>query len=228
MSLERTELLFGAEAMERLKAALVVVVGIGGVGGHAAESLARSGVGRLILIDGDEVESSNLNRQIFASKDFIGMAKTEAAKQRLNQVSDAEITGLKAVLTAKNVSNLIPKNANFVIDAIDDLNGKVSIIEYCKRNDIPFISCLGAGNRTDPTAFTVTDIEKTEYCPLARKLRKELRRLDIRGVSVVFSKEKPSLNEARRVGSFAPVTGTCGLVAAAWACKKIINSEVRT
>ncbi|MDO4564955.1 MAG: ThiF family adenylyltransferase [Clostridia bacterium] len=219
MSLERTELLFGAENMQRLKRAKVVVVGLGGVGGHAAESLARSGIGRLHLIDADIVERSNLNRQLFACKSAIGRDKVLAAKERLEEASDCIITVEKAFLTAENVERLIPPDTSFAIDAIDSLFSKVALIKCLKERQVPFISCLGAGNRLDPSAFTVTDLFKTEGCPLARKLRSELRKLDVCDVPVVFSREKPKRTGA--IGSFAPVTAACGLLAAAYVCTQL-------
>lgn len=228
MSLIRTEILLGQKAMQRLKSVRVAIVGLGGVGGHIAESLARSGVGALYLVDADVVEQSNLNRQLFATKDTVGMDKVEAARVRLEQVSDSEITVNKIFVTEQTVEAALDCKLDFVVDAIDSLQGKVALIEYCKAKNIPILCCMGAGNKLDPTAFRVADISKTEQCPLARRLRQELRKRNIRDVSVVFSTEKSREVEPKgAIGSLAPVTGACGLVAAAQVIR-ILCEEERT
>ncbi len=225
MSLERTRTLLGDGAMERLKDARVAVVGLGGVGGYIAESLARSGVGRLHLVDADIVEASNLNRQIFAAKSVIGLDKVEAARRRIEEVSDCAVTVKKCFVTSETVEQALDCELDFVVDAIDSLSGKVALIDYCKANGIAILSCMGAGNKLDPTAFRVADIYKTEQCPLARRLRQELRRKGITDVPVVFSTEKNRSNSEGVIGSFAPVVGACGLVAAAEVTRMICKED---
>ncbi len=212
--LERSERLLGAAAMERLKGALVVVVGIGGVGGHCAEALARSGVGRLLLIDGDRVAESNLNRQLFADKASIGLPKVEAAIKRLNAVSDCVVTGSFTRLTRENVNLLLPADADFLVDAIDDLDGKLTLALWAKEHTIPCVACLGAGRRLDATAFRVTDVFKTQGDPLARRFRQLLRQNGVDKLTVVASTELPKPSSEGGIGSLAPVTGAAGLAAA--------------
>lgn len=224
--LERTALLLGEAAMERLHRAKVTVVGLGGVGGSCAEALARSGVGKLHLIDGDKVAESNLNRQIFAAKDTIGKEKTAAALERLSAVSDGALTAQCLFVTVENAGEVIPPDTDFIVDAIDDVPGKLALITLAKERNVPIISCLGAGNRLSPGGFFVTDIYKTSGDPLARKLRQELRKRNIDSLTVVFSRETPrALPGQRVIGSFAPATAAAGLTAAAYVIEKCTEGE---
>lgn len=225
MSLERTEALLGAKAISRLNGARVAVVGLGGVGGHIAEALARSGVGNLHLIDADIVEQSNLNRQIFATKDVLGQDKVQAAKARIMAICDCQVTINKVFVTPQNVADVLKGNFDMVVDAIDSMQGKLALIEHCKRYSIPILCCMGAGNKLDATAFRVADISKTEQCPLARRLRQELRKRNIKDVPVVYSTEKSIKNVVGVIGSLAPVTGACGLVAAAQVIKMLCKED---
>lgn len=212
---ERTERLMGREAVEALQKAHVTVAGLGGVGGHACEALVRAGIGHLHLIDADTVAESNLNRQLFAVKSTVGMLKTDAAVKRLSDAGDAILTAAAERITPENAGNLIPEETDLILDAIDDVPAKVALIKLAKARSIPIISCLGAGNRLDPTAFTVTDLFKTEGDPLARRLRQLLRKEGIHSLTVVFSRETPVKPAGEGpVGSYAPVTGAAGLTAA--------------
>lgn len=189
---ERTERLLGGAAMEKLAAARVAVFGLGGVGGHAAEALARCGVGHLDLIDRDTVAESNLNRQAVALHSTLGQKKTDALAARLRDISPA-------LVIVKWDCFFLPETADafdfsvydYVVDAIDTLAGKLEIIRRAKAAGVPVISAMGAGNKLDPTRFRVTDIEKTSVCPLARTVRLALRREGIRGVKAVWSDEVP-------------------------------------
>lgn len=223
---ERTERLLGREAIEKLDHAHVTVAGLGGVGGHACEALVRAGVGRLHLIDADTVAESNLNRQLFAVKSTVGMRKTDAALQRLSDAGDSTLTCAAERITPENVESLIPEETDLILDAIDDVPAKVSLIKLAEKRRIPIVSCLGAGNRLDPTAFTVTDLFKTEGDPLARRLRQLLRKEGIEKLTVVFSRETPRKPAGEGpVGSFAPVTGAAGLTAAGAAIGLLLGPD---
>lgn len=220
----RTELVLGAENLQRLQAAKVAVVGLGGVGGHAAEALARSGVGTLILIDHDLVAISNLNRQIVALEATIGRPKVEVMAERIAQINPAcRVIAHQAYYSRENHQRLLPEDLTFVADAIDSVRSKVDLIEACLKQGIPLISSLGAGNKVDPTRLKVADISQTHTCPLARAVRGALRKRGIeRGVAVVFSDERTVGKRAGSTpGSTAFVPGAAGLVMASWIVRQI-------
>lgn len=221
---ERTELLLGTASMERLARARVAVVGLGGVGGHCAEALARSGVGALHIVDADTVAESNLNRQLIATKAGLGRKKTDVTEERLLSVSDCSVTKCDLFVGPENVELALNGRLDFIVDAIDSVSGKLALIRYANEHGIPVISCMGSGNRLDPTRFRVTDIYATSGCPLARRMRQELRKCGISSLPVVFSDETPLTCSGRTViGSFAPVTAAAGLVAAAFAIRKLCD-----
>lgn len=221
---ERTERVLGKKAVETLQNAHVTVAGLGGVGGTATEALVRAGVGRLHLIDADTVAESNLNRQLFATKSSVGMLKTEAALSRLREVGDSMLTVSPKRITPENADTLVPEETELILDAIDDIPATVALIKLAEARGIPIVSCLGAGNRLDPTAFIITDLFKTEGDPLARRLRQLLRKEGIGALTVVFSKELPVKPAGEGpVGSFAPVTGAAGLAAAGAVIEKLLK-----
>lgn len=188
----RTALMFGEEAMERLKNARVAVFGIGGVGGHASEALARSGIGTLDLIDNDEVSVSNINRQLYALSSTVGMAKVDAAKARIADINpECKVNTYKCFFMPDTADSFDFSVYDYVLDAIDTVTGKLEIIKRAKAADVPVITSMGAGNKLDPTMFRVTDISKTKVCPLARVMRYELKKLGIKGVKAVYSEEEP-------------------------------------
>lgn len=190
-SLVRTAMLLGEEAVDKLARAHVAVFGIGGVGGHAAEALVRSGVGELTLIDGDEVAESNLNRQIFASVSTIGMPKTEAAAKRLCDLSPSvKLNLVQAFVLPEDVEAMDFSAFDYVIDAIDTVSSKLAIIRKCDALGIPAISAMGAGNKLDPTRFEVADIYETSVCPLAAVVRRECRKSGVKRLKVVYSREE--------------------------------------
>lgn len=195
---ERTELLFGSDAMEILKNSHVAVFGIGGVGGHTAEALVRSGIGAIDLIDNDEVCVSNINRQIFATVSTVGQLKTESAKKRLLDINpDCKIT-VHNIFFMPETSEMIDfSQYDYVVDAIDTVTGKTEIIMCAEKAGIPVISSMGAGNKLDPTAFEVSDIYKTSVCPLARTMRHEMKKRGIKKLKVVYSKEQPFIPPER-------------------------------
>ena len=188
----RTEMLLGAEALERLQNARVALFGLGGVGGYTLEALTRSGVGQLDLIDNDTVSRSNLNRQILATYDTVGMRKVDAAKQRVLSINPACVVRTYAVFyTPETAGQFDFTQYDYIVDAIDTVTGKLELIEQAQRAGTPIISSMGAGNKMDASAFEVTDIYKTSVCPLARVMRRELKKRGIKKLKVVYSKEPP-------------------------------------
>ena len=187
----RTELLLGKEGMERLARARVAVFGIGGVGGYAVEALARSGVGALDLIDDDKVCLTNLNRQIFATRRTVGQYKVDVAKARILDINpNAQVTTYRTFYLPDTADQFDFTQYDYIIDAIDTVTGKLMLAEQAQATGTPIISCMGAGNKLDPTAFEVTDITKTSMCPLARIMRRELKKRGVAHLKVVYSKEQ--------------------------------------
>jgi tRNA A37 threonylcarbamoyladenosine dehydratase len=188
----RTELLIGEEALDKLKQSKVAVFGIGGVGSYTVEGLVRSGVGKLVLIDDDCVCLTNINRQLLATRKTVGRAKVEVMKERILEINpDVEVTIFQKFYMPDTASELIFDDYDYIVDAIDTVTGKIDLIEKAKAKNIPIISCMGAGNKLDPTKFEVADIYKTSVCPLAKVMRKELKKRGIRSLKVIYSKELP-------------------------------------
>ena len=189
---ERTELLFGEEAMERLKYARVAVFGIGGVGGHTAEALVRSGIGAIDLIDDDKVALSNLNRQIFATMSTVGRYKVDVAEERLKDINPEVIVNKHRLFFTPETADIFDFGQyDYIVDAIDTVTGKIGLVMKAKESGTPIISSMGAGNKLNPTLFEVTDIYKTSVCPLARVMRYELKKRGVKRLKVVYSKEQP-------------------------------------
>ncbi|MDE6260467.1 MAG: tRNA threonylcarbamoyladenosine dehydratase [Oscillospiraceae bacterium] len=188
----RTQLLFGAEAMEKLHQARVAVFGIGGVGGYTVEALARSVIGALDLIDDDRVCLTNINRQIFATRKTVGQFKVDVAEQRVLDIDpDITVNTYKKFYTPQTADQFDFTQYDYIVDAIDTVTGKLELVEQADKAGTPIISCMGAGNKIDPTAFEVADIFETSMCPLARIMRQELKKRGIKKLKVVYSKEQP-------------------------------------
>ena len=188
----RTQLLLGQEGMEKLYRARVAVFGIGGVGGYTVEALARSGVGTLDLIDDDKVCLTNLNRQIFATRKTVGQYKVDVAQQRILEINPkAVVHTYKTFYAPQTAEQFDFSQYDYVVDAIDTVTGKLELMEQAEKAGVPIISSMGAGNKMDPTAFEVADIYETSVCPLARVMRKELKKRGIEKLKVVYSKEPP-------------------------------------
>lgn len=187
----RTELLFGKESMERLKNARVAIFGIGGVGGYTVEALARSGVGTLDLIDDDKICLTNINRQIIATRKTVGKYKVDVAKERVLDINpDAVVNTYKTFYMPDTAEQFDFSQYDYVVDAIDTVTGKIQLVLAAKEAGTPIISSMGAGNKMNPTAFEVADIYETSVCPLAKVMRKELKKRGIEHLKVVYSKEK--------------------------------------
>ncbi len=192
LQLSRTRRLLGARAMERLKMSRVAVFGLGGVGGTCAEALLRCGVGHLTLVDGDRVSVSNLNRQIFAVRDTVGMDKTDAALLRLRSIRpECDIRTVKAFVLPENILQFDFSLWDYAVDCVDTLAAKIAIVEAAQTAGTPVISCMGTGNKLDPTALRVSDIYSTSVCPLARAMRSLCRRRGIPSLKAVWSAEAP-------------------------------------
>jgi len=230
----RTAMLVGAAGVERLRQAGVAVFGLGGVGSYAAEALARAGVGRLLLVDDDLVAPSNLNRQLYALHSTIGMPKVQAAWERIRDIDPAIQVDARMCRYSQETADAFPlAEWDYVIDAIDSVTDKLLLIQRAKGADTPIISCMGTGNKLDPSAFRVSDIQQTDGCPLARVMRRELRKRGIQGVRVVWSPEpprKPALQPedvapGRRAvpGTVSFVPGAAGLLCAGEAIRHIIK-----
>ena len=225
----RTERLLGTEAVERLSRCRVAVFGIGGVGGHAAEALVRSGVGALDITDGDDVALSNINRQIVALHSTVGMPKTKVAAERFLDINpNLNLRCFQFRLSEETAGKFDFSEYDYVIDAVDDVRAKVLLAVKCKEVGTPLISSMGAGNKIDPTKFLVADIYKTSVCPLARVMRRELKQRGIERLKVVYSTELPHAptreNERVVPASCAFVPSVAGLIIAGEVVKDLIKA----
>ncbi len=230
--LTRTSIIFGNGGMEKLKNARVAVFGIGGVGGHASEALARAGVGKIDLFDADVVSVSNLNRQIVALRSTVGKSKVSVMKERILDINpECAVTANEVFYSPDNADNYELSEYDYVIDAIDTVKSKLELIERAKSLGVNIISSMGAGNKLDPTAFKVSDIYSTAVCPLAKVMRAELRRRGIKDLKVVYSEEVPQKvtveGEFSRhaPGSVSFVPSVVGLIMAGEVIKEIISRK---
>ena len=189
----RTELLFGKEAMEKLAHSRVAVFGIGGVGGYVCEALVRSGVGAFDLIDDDKVCLTNLNRQIIATRSTIGKYKTDVMMERMKDINpDVEVRVHKCFFLPENAESFPFRDYDYVVDAVDTVTAKISLVMKAREAGVPIISSMGAGNKLDASAFRVADIYKTKVCPLAKVMRRELKKRGVKKLKVVYSEEQPT------------------------------------
>jgi len=189
--LSRTQMLLGEEAMKKLKASKVAIFGIGGVGGYAAEAIARCGVGKMVLIDNDDVSVSNLNRQIIALESTVGRKKTEVMAERIKDINPEIEVECHNVFFLPGNDDIITDDIDYVVDAIDTVSGKIEIIMQCKAKGIPVISSMGTGNKLDPSQLKIADIYKTNVCPLAKVMRREMKERGVKKLNVVYSEELP-------------------------------------
>ncbi len=188
----RTELLIKEDGIQKLQKAKVAIFGIGGVGSFAVEGLVRSGIGNFILVDDDKICLTNLNRQIIATRKTIGKYKVDVMEERILEINpDAKIQTYQEFYMPNSKTNIITEDIDYVIDCVDTVTAKIEIVKRCKELDIPIISAMGTGNKLDPSRFEITDIYKTSICPLAKVMRKELRKRNIDSLKVIYSKEEP-------------------------------------
>jgi len=219
---DRLELLIGKENIEKISKINVLIVGIGGVGGTALEALVRSGVKNITIIDKDVFSESNLNRQILSTRDSIGLYKVDVGINRCKSINpDVNITGLKINLDEKNVNEL--EYFDYIIDACDDINAKLALMQYANKNNINLISSMGTGKRLNPSNVIITRLDKTSNDPLAKKMRYEARKRGLKlNIPVVCSKEEP-INNDRIIASSIFVPSTAGLMLAYYIIEKVIN-----
>ena len=232
----RTEMLIGNEGMKKLNDAKVAVFGIGGVGSFVCEGLARSGIGNFILVDYDKIDESNINRQLIATVNTIGKYKADLMKERILEINpNANVEVHKEFYMADSKSDIITEDLSYVVDCVDTIMAKIAIICNCDALDVPVISSMGTGNKLDPTMFEVSDIYETSICPLARIMKKDLKKRNIEKLKVVYSKENPintnehAINQNRKFkvkGSVSFVPSVAGLIIAGEVIKDIAGDEV--
>lgn len=234
---DRTKRLLGEGAMQKLQSSHVAVFGIGGVGGHATEALVRSGVGEITIIDSDEVAESNINRQLIATTKTVGRKKVEVMKEHLLEINpDIQVNVYDCFFLPETKKQFEFSQYDYVIDAVDTVTAKLALVEACQEAGVPIISSMGAGNKLDPTAFEVADIYKTSVCPLAKVMRRELKKRNIKHLKVVYSREEPiepkedvsfASDEVRQrratPGSVAFVPSVAGLILAGEVVKDIVS-----
>lgn len=221
---QRTELVIGKLNLEKLKGSKICICGIGGVGSYVLEAIARIGVGSITIIDKDNVDMTNINRQLIATVDNVGNSKVEEAKKRINSINPTiQVTAIKDFIDTNNVEKYITVDYDYVVDAIDSVESKIAIIKTCKKNNIKIISSMGMANRLEPLKIKIADISKTEVCPLAKVVRKRLKEEGIQKVKVVFSTEIAVKPGGAQLGSVSFVPSVAGLIIASEVVKDIIG-----
>ena len=224
MNLQRCEVLLGSKQLQKIKNSCILIFGVGGVGGYAVEMLTRCGVGKIILVDFDKVDETNINRQIIALNSTIGKSKVSVMQARIADINpDCVVKTFEERVSSDNISKFFQERVDFVVDAIDSLNDKVALIKYCKENNINIVSALGAGNRVGIPNFEVCDIYKTQNDGLARKLRKLLKDEGILDLAVVYTKDTPQKTENNIVGSIAYYPAMSGCMIASYVVNKIVE-----
>ena len=221
----RTELLIGKENIEKISKSKIIIYGIGGVGSYVVEGLVRAGVENIVLVDNDVISPSNLNRQIHATISNIGKLKVECMKERILSINPkAKVETYVPQNMEIEEELLIDNTINYVVDSVDTVSTKLKLIQRAKEQNVPIISCMGTGNKLDPTKFEISDIYKTSVCPLAKVIRKELRKRDIKDLKVLYSKEEPIKHEkeSRTPASISFVPSVAGMIIAGEVVKDII------
>ena len=221
---QRTRMLIGEEALMGLMGAKILVFGVGGVGGYVCEALARAGVGRIDVVDKDVVDITNINRQIIATTDTVGLPKVEVCKARMESINpEIRCEAKKLFFLPENSEEFDFAKYDYIVDAVDNVTAKIEIICKAKAAEVPVISSMGTGNKLDPAAFRIADIEKTKVCPLAKVVRKELRNRGVRGVKVLYSEEEPRKSGNRTPASISFVPSVAGLMIAGEVIKDLIK-----
>lgn len=224
----RTELLIGKENLEKLSKSKIIVYGIGGVGSFVVEGLVRAGIENIILVDNDVISPSNINRQIHATTSNIGKLKVECMKERILLINpNVKVETYVPTDMSIEEETLIDDSVSYVVDAVDTITTKLKLIEKSKKENVPIISCMGTGNKLDPTQFEISDIYKTSVCPLAKVMRKELRKRKITSLKVLYSKEEPIKHntEKRTPASISFVPSVAGMIIAGEVVKDIIEYQ---
>lgn len=218
----RTELVIGKEKVDILKKSKVAIFGIGGVGSYVVEGLARSGIGNFILVDKDEVSISNINRQIIATHNTVGNPKVEVAKKRILEINPNANVEIYQEFFMPDTEGIIDDSIDYIVDAVDTVTAKLELIVRANKLNIPIISCMGTGNKLDPTKFEIADIYKTSVCPLAKVMRKELKARGIKKLKVLYSKEEAIKIEGV-IGSISFVSSVAGLIISGEVIKDLIK-----
>jgi tRNA A37 threonylcarbamoyladenosine dehydratase len=230
----RTELLIGKEKLDKLKKSKIAVFGVGGVGSFVVEALVRSGIGSFILVDDDKVDVTNLNRQIHATTKTIGKYKVDLIEKRILEINTYASVKKHKIFYKENImEDIIDNSITHIVDAIDTITSKIDLILKAKELNIPIISCMGTGNKLDPNQFEITDIYKTSVCPLAKVIRKEMKKRKIKKLKVIYSKEKPikpvmqisDKNKRIIPASISYVPATAGMIIASEVIKEIIYKD---
>lgn len=227
----RTELLIGKNGLEKLNKSNIAIFGIGGVGSYVAEALARTGVGKIIIIDKDDIDITNINRQIHAMSSTVGKSKVEVMKSRMLDINpNIKVDAIKENFPNENI-NFFSNDIDYIVDAIDSISAKIELILKANELNIPIISSMGMGNKIDPTQIEVSDIYKTSVCPLAKIVRRELKKKNIKKLKVVYSKEEPiKINsedgKSKTLGSISFVPSVAGLIMASEVVRDILGKKV--
>lgn len=224
----RTERLIGNDGLEKLKKSNIIIFGLGGVGSYVAEALARCGVGKMTVVDKDTVDTTNINRQLYALHSTIGKNKADVARERILDINpECEVTPIVKMYLPENADEFNLSQYDYIIDAIDNVTAKIDLAVKSQELNIPMIASMGTGNKLDPTAFKITDIYKTDTCPLCRVMRRELKARNVKKLRVLYSTEIPKNDGERTPASISFVPSTAGLIIAGEVVTEILNSECR-
>ena len=222
----RTERLIGTDNLEKLKNKNIIIFGLGGVGSYVAEALARCGVGKMAVVDKDTVDSTNINRQLYALHSTVGKNKADVAKERILDINpECEVTAIVKMYLPENADEFQLEKYDYIVDAIDNVTAKIDLAIKSQELGIPMIASMGTGNKLDPTAFKITDIYKTDTCPLCRVMRRELKARGVKKLKVLYSTETPKNDGERTPASISFVPSVAGLIIAGEVVKNIINAE---
>ncbi len=235
----RTKMVIGESGILRLEQAHVAVFGIGGVGSFAVEALARAGIGKITMVDFDTIATTNINRQLHALEDTIGLYKVDVMKERILKINpDIEVTALRILYNDETCTSIFSERFDYVIDAIDMITWKMHLIEYCTLNEVPIISSMGTGNKMDPTKFIVADLYETSVCPLAKVLRHELKKRGVKKLKVIYSTEVPVKPDQldynpdnlrkQTPGSISFVPSVAGLILASQVIRDLLKENEST
>lgn len=226
MEFSRTERLIGAEALKRLKNANIIIFGLGGVGSYVAEALARCGVGKMTVVDKDTVDITNINRQLYALHSTVGKNKADVARDRILDInSECEVTPIVKMYLPENAQEFNLSQYDYIIDAIDNVTAKIDLAVKSQELGIPMLASMGTGNKLDPTAFKITDIYKTDTCPLCRVMRRELKARNVKKLKVLYSTEIPYNDGERTPASISFVPSVAGLIIAGEVIKDLIKQK---
>lgn len=220
----RTERLIGEDALRKLQNSNIIIFGLGGVGSYTAEALARSGIGKMTVVDKDTVDITNINRQLYALRSTVGKPKAEVARERILDINpECEITAIQKMYLPENSENFVLSQYDYIVDAIDNVTAKIDLAIKAEQLGIPIISSMGTGNKLDPTAFKVSDIYETSVCPLCRVMRTQLKKCGVKKLKVVYSEEMPKTDGERTPASISFVPPAAGLIIAGEVIKNIIG-----